>query len=186
MTSWEQFATTEPEMAKVLRHLLGWIPIAYLATVRRDGSPRVHPFCPIFAEDGIYIAIRPDSPKRHDLRRDGRYAMHALPGKRDDEFYMSGRASLVSQAARRKAVVEGAGHTVHADDDVFELHPEYAMTAYWENQGQPDTYAVRKEWRAAGVPPTAPQSNGAVKSNRVNPAPRARAASGSRATRKGS
>jgi len=186
MTSWEEFATAEPEMAKVLRHLLGWIPIAYLATVRRDGSPRVHPFCPIFADDGIYIAIRPDSPKRHDLRNDGRYAMHALPGKRDDEFYMTGRVSLVTDAAMRKDVVQGAGHTVHPEDDVFELYPEYVMTAYWENQGQPDTYPVRKEWRAASLLPAGTKSNGVGKRNGAKPKPRTRAASGSRATRKGS
>ena len=50
--SWELFAAAEPEMARLLRSLLGWIPIAYIATVRRDGSPRVHPFCPIFAGAG--------------------------------------------------------------------------------------------------------------------------------------
>ena len=95
MFTWEEFANAEPDMAKVLRSMLGWIPIAYIATVRRNGSPRVHPFVPIFATERIYIAIPDWSPKRYDLRRDGRFAMHALPGKRDDEFYMTGRASLI-------------------------------------------------------------------------------------------
>jgi hypothetical protein len=188
MSSWEQFATDQPEMAKVLRHLLGWIPIAYIATARKDGSPRLHPFCPIFASDGIYIAVRPTSPKRHDLRNDGRFAMHALPGKRDDEFYMTGRATLVEDADTRKAVVGGAGHTVHPDDDVFELHAEYVMTAHWENMGQPDTYPVRKEWRAGvgalAAPKKTPSNTTAKRANGAKP--KARAASGSRATRKGS
>src|SRR5262245_29488682 len=95
MATWEEFANAEPDMAKVLRHLLGWIPIADLATVRRDGSPRVHPFVPIFANERMYIAIPNWSPKRHDLRNGGRFAMHALPGKRDDEFYLTGSARLV-------------------------------------------------------------------------------------------
>jgi len=189
MTTWEEFAADQPEMAKVLRHLLGWIPIAYIATVRRDGSPRVHPFVPIFAADRMFIAIPEWSPKRHDLRRDGRYAMHALPGKRDDEFYMTGRASLVEDAEMRKAVVDAAKHTVHPTDDVFELSAEYVMTAHWEKQGQPNTYAVRKEWRPAGALLAAPNGVGP---GRRQPAangrarPKARAASGSRATRKGS
>jgi len=168
--SWEQFAAAEPDMAKVLRSSLAWIPICYLATVRRDGSPRVHPFCPIFAGEGMYIAIRPFSAKRHDLRRTGRFAMHSLPGKRDDEFYMTGSARLVEDTDERAAVAAGAGHTVHADDDVFELRASYVMTAYWEKMGQPDTYAVRSEWRA--------ESDGLKNGRRKA----TRGASGSRAT----
>lgn len=183
MTTWEEFAAAEPSMAKVLRSLLGWIPIAYIATVRRDGAPRVHPFVPIFAADRMFIAIPDSSPKRHDLRNDDRFAMHALPGKRDDEFYMIGHASLVEDAETRKAVSDSAKHTIHGTDDVFELTAEYVMTAHWENQGQPDTYAVRKEWRSVGAPLAAP--NGAGRGN-GRARPKARAASGSRATRKGS
>jgi hypothetical protein len=76
--------------------------------------------------------------------------MHALPGKLDAEFYMTGRATRIddNDAATRAAVVAGAGHTVHPVDWVFELGAEYVMTAYWEKMGQPDTYAVRREWRA--------------------------------------
>jgi hypothetical protein len=183
MAAWEEFAAAEPGMAKVLRNLLGWIPIAYIATVRRDGAPRVHPFVPIFAAGRMFIAIPEWSPKRHDLANDGRFAMHALPGKRDDEFYMTGRASLIKDAETRKDVVDAAKHTVHASDDVFELTAEYVMTAYWENQGQPDTFAVRNEWRSVGVPLAGP--NGAGRGN-GRARPKARAASGSRATRKGS
>lgn len=139
-------------MAALLRSLLGWIPIAYLATVRRDGSPRVHPVCPILASDGMYVAVAGESapqpsPKRFDLANDGRYALHALPGKRDDEFYVTGRARFVDDAAERDRVFEAAGHTIRDDDWVFELGIDYAMTAYWENRGQPGTYPVRTHWR---------------------------------------
>lgn len=187
MAAWEEFAAAEPTMAKVLRNLLGWIPIAYIATVRRDGAPRVHPFVPIFAADHMFIAIPDWSPKRHDLASDGRFAMHALPGKRDDEFYLTGRASLVDDPDVRKAVVDAAKHTVHPGDDIFEMSAEYVMTAHWENQGQPDTYAVRKEWRS--VPLAAPNGAGPGRKrsavNGAKPRTKARAASGSRATRKG-
>ncbi len=149
MATWQAFAEAEPEMAAVLRKQLDWIPICYLATTRRDGSPRVHPYCPIFADGRMFIAVAPTSPKRWDLARDGRYAMHALPGKHDAEFYMTGWATRIDDdLATRAAVVAGAGHTVHPVDWVFELGAEYVMTAYWENVGQPDTFAVRCEWRA--------------------------------------
>ena len=154
MATWGELERAQPDMAALLRSLLGWIPIAYLATVRRDGSPRVHPVCPILAGEGMYVAVAgasapQPSPKRFDLANDGRYALHALPGKRDDEFYVTGRARLVEDADERRLVVEAAGHAIRDDDWVFELGINYAMTAYWENVGQPGTYPVRTYWRPA-------------------------------------
>lgn len=149
MASWGEFARAEPEMAKVLQKSLNWIPITYLATVRKDGAPRVHPICPIIGGDRMFVAVAETSPKRYDLRNDGRFAMHALPDKRDDEFYMTGRATMVEDAATRKLVSDSAGHTVHDSDWVFEFDIEQVMTAYWEKMGQPDTYAVRNFWHAA-------------------------------------
>ena len=152
MATWGELERAQPEMAALLRSLLGWIPIAYLATVRRDGSPRVHPVCPILAGEGMYVAVAgasapQPSPKRFDLANDGRYALHALPGKRDDEFYVTGRARLVDDAAERRLVVETAKHSIREDDWVFELGIDYAMTAHWEKVGEPDTYPVRSYWR---------------------------------------
>ena len=152
MARWGELERAQPEMAALLRSLLGWIPIAYLATVRRGGSPRVHPVCPVLAGEGMCVAVAGSSapqpsPKRFDLAHDGRYALHALPGKRDDEFYVTGRARLVEDAAERQLIVETAKHHIRGDDWVFELGIDYAMTAYWEHVGQPGTYPVRTYWR---------------------------------------
>jgi hypothetical protein len=135
MANWSEFEAAEPEMAAIGRRRLKPAPIMMLATVRRSGAPRVHPVCPIFARSGMYIAVAGGgragpSPKRFDLQHDGRYAMHALPGDRDEEFYVTGRARRVSDETERGAVVEAAGHTVHDVDWVFELGIEHAMTAY--------------------------------------------------------
>ena len=58
-----------------------WFSIAYLATSRPDGSPRLHPFCPILAGGRLFAAIPGNSPKGHDLRRDPRLRdpCHARP-----------------------------------------------------------------------------------------------------------
>ena len=148
MATWGEFAETAPEMAEVLLKLLDWIPITYLATVRSDGAPRVHPVVPIIADGRMFVATLSTSPKRLDLVRDGRYAMHALPGKRDDEFYITGRARLLEDGATRALVVEAAKHEIHDDDWIFEFYIEHAMTAYWEKMGQPGTYPVRQSWQA--------------------------------------
>ena len=157
MATWAEFADAAPEMAGLLKGILEWIPITYLATTREDGAPRVHPVCPIFAGGRMFVAMAPDSPKRQDLVRDGRYAMHALPGKwreedgqmrGDDEFYVTGRASRVQGEDIRRAITESAGHEVRPQDWLFEFDIERVMTAYWEKVGQPGTYAVRRYWNA--------------------------------------
>ena len=150
MATWGEFAEARPDMAAVGLALLDKFPVAYLATVRKDGSPRVHPVCPIIAEGRMFVAVPAWSPKRLDLRHDGRYAMHALPGKRDDEFYITGRATPAQDQATRRLVAETAKHEVRPEDWIFEFDIERAMTAYWEKVGQPGTYAVRQFWHAAG------------------------------------
>jgi len=157
MATWAEFEAAEPAMAESARRLLGPAPIMMLATVRRDGAPRVHPVCPIFAGGRMYIAVAgegrervPASPKRWDLARDGRYALHGLPGEQDEEFYCTGRAVRHADEATRAAVSLAAGHTVHAADWIFELGIDRVMTAHWENWTKPDTYAVRRFWRADG------------------------------------
>ena len=148
MVSWGEFAEAEPEMAEVLAKSLAWIPITYLATVRRDGAPRVHPICPIIGKGRMFVAVNQTSPKRLDLKNDGRYAMHALPGKRDEEFYMTGRVTFFDDAPTRELVTRLAAHTVHDSDWLFEFKIERVMTAWWEKQGQPNTYAERRFWHA--------------------------------------
>jgi hypothetical protein len=80
------------------------VGLAFLATVRADGGPRVHPMCPIISDDGLFAFLLP-SPKRADLHRDPRYAMHSFPADdSEDAFYLTGRAMAVDDADVRRAV----------------------------------------------------------------------------------
>ena len=67
-------------------------PVTFLATIRPDGSPRLHPFCPVLAGGRLLAAIPRSSPKGNDLRREPRCAIHALPGPKDDELSIRARA----------------------------------------------------------------------------------------------
>ena len=95
MITWTQFEQQQPALAPVGRgqfyqHGLG---LGFLATVRKDGGPRVHPVCPVISTAGLHVLILP-GPKRADLRRDGRYSLHTEtfpPPREDDGFAVSGR-----------------------------------------------------------------------------------------------
>ena len=97
---WGDLAATRPDIAAAGRRLLytHGIGLEFLATVRADGGPRVHPICPVLTETGLHGMIIP-GPKLNDLRRDPRYALHGEtipPPNQDDAFYVTGIALEVA------------------------------------------------------------------------------------------
>ncbi len=71
MPSWQDFAAAAPELAEFA---FGRINkrLAYLATLKADGAPRVHPVSPFVGAGHLYVYMAPTSPKVRDLGRDGR------------------------------------------------------------------------------------------------------------------
>jgi hypothetical protein len=95
MTSWQEFTQQAPELAAFGKTRFQ-SEVAYLGTLRPDGSPRVHPVTPIMGEQ-LFLFMEPTSPKGKDLQRDGRYALHCSVENSSGgggEFYVKGRATL--------------------------------------------------------------------------------------------
>ena len=108
MITWIEFERQQPALAAAGRAQFyqHGIALGFLATVRKDGGPRVHPVCPVLSPAGLHVLILP-GPKRGDLRRDGRYSLHTetfAPPREDDGFAVSGRATEVADRARRGIV----------------------------------------------------------------------------------
>lgn len=94
MVTWPELRQQRPDLADAGRALLYQfgVGLAFLATARADGRPRVHPVCPVVTDDGLYVLVIP-SPKAGDLSRDGHYALHGFPpAENEDAFYLTGRA----------------------------------------------------------------------------------------------
>ncbi|HEY7659949.1 MAG TPA: pyridoxamine 5'-phosphate oxidase [Actinomycetota bacterium] len=103
---WGEFALAQPDLAEAGRALLyqHGVGLGFLATTRADGGPRVHPMCPLLTDEDLYAFIVP-SPKRLDLHRDGRYALHSFPVERnEDAFSLTGRAAPTSDGAAVEAL----------------------------------------------------------------------------------
>jgi hypothetical protein len=151
MVTWQEFAAAVPALAARGQELLTQfkVGLAFLATVRRDGAPRVHPVCPVLSGRGLFVLITRESPKRGDLERDGRYALQTFPQPKagSDEFYLAGRAVRVDDVGRRAAVLRDARHQADASEIVFELLIERAMHTRWENVLTPAMRPVREQWR---------------------------------------
>ena len=144
MASWPEFVSAAPRLAAQVRALFQQYGqgLGYLATVRADGGPRVHPVAPVITDDGLFCFIIP-SPKRRDLERDGRYALHSFPPEHtNDEAYLAGTAAPVTDLGR---VAELAGRfraTGQVDWRLFELSIDVAVVgrtgpAYqvWRDRG---------------------------------------------------
>ncbi|MGB8962209.1 MAG: pyridoxamine 5'-phosphate oxidase family protein [Pseudonocardiaceae bacterium] len=76
MTSWTDFAAAQPDLARRVKQCFAIRKHATLATLRRDGSPRISGIEVDFDDDGLYLGMMPGSLKALDLRRDPRLALH--------------------------------------------------------------------------------------------------------------
>ncbi|MEV8518095.1 pyridoxamine 5'-phosphate oxidase [Dactylosporangium sp. NPDC051484] len=129
MASWADFAAAEPELATAIRTLVcQYGPgLGYLATVRPDGGPRIHPVSPVITDEGLYCFVLA-SPKRHDLDRDGRYSLHSFPSTdSDDEAYLSGRATPVTDEPLTARLATTMRAAPAVDWRLYELTVDVAM-----------------------------------------------------------
>jgi hypothetical protein len=144
---WSGFERDAPELAEAGRALFTQfgVGLAYLATIRPDGGPRLHPMCPLIAEDGLFAFLIP-SPKERDLLRDGRFAMHAFPPEEvDDEFCLTGTATAIAPGSLRDVLAEAHTAKVALDHRLFEFDIETALLARYRFRGDwPPTYT---RWR---------------------------------------
>src|SRR3954453_8438618 len=110
--SWKSLEDHQPELAAFAAERLNG-KVAYLATTRKDGSPRVHPMTPIIGQGHLFVFMEPTSPKGHDLRRDGRYAIHCSVNDTSGasgEFIVTGRAHFVDSSELRALAVQLASY----------------------------------------------------------------------------
>ena len=156
MHSWGDFNRLEPGLAgqggKILYHF--GVGLAFLATVRPDGGPRLHPMCPLLTAEALCAFIIP-SPKQRDLVRDGRFALHSFPMEdNEDAFYISGRGTAIID---RECRAEFAAQFVHErsaigvpeparDHMLFELLIECAMLT--RTTGHGDHEPVHTIWQS--------------------------------------
>ena len=144
MSSWKEFRQQVPDLAEFGQSRLA-SNVAYLGTIRADGSPRVHPVTPIIGEQ-LFLFMEPTSPKGKDLQRDPRYTLHCAVEDSDGgggEFYVRGQATLVQDPAVRAQAVAAASYSPADRYILFVLSVNFAfMNVY--NEGQPNP----QRWRA--------------------------------------
>jgi hypothetical protein len=123
MASWGDFEAQAPALAAFGAERLT-AAATYLANLRLNGTPRVHPVAPIVGGGRLLVFMEPTSPKARDLRERDWYALHnGVPDTfgTGGEFFVSGRASLLDNPQLRTVASKAATYRPEDRYVLFEL-----------------------------------------------------------------
>ena len=124
MASWAEIEAQAPELAALARELLDARKHKTLATIRKDGSPRISGTEADVVDGDLWWGSMPGSVKARDLQRDPRFALHsgsADPPEWSGDAKVSGRAEEVDDDARRSALVAAQGNDGEGSPGEFHL-----------------------------------------------------------------
>lgn len=142
--SWKILEAQHPELGAFGAERLNG-KVAYLATLRKDGAPRVHPITPIIGHGHLFVFMEPTSPKGHDLQRDGRYAIHGSVSDTSGasgEFMVTGRAHLIDNPEVRALAARLSSYRPADRYILFELDVERAASTHY-----PEERPMRQSWK---------------------------------------
>jgi hypothetical protein len=137
--SWKAFEEDSPGLARLGYEKLNK-KIAYLATLKKDGSPRLHPVTPFIGNGMLFIFTEPSSPKIRDLKRDRRYALHCTVGGEGSliEILVSGEAVVISDpGVREQAEIIAASSVVIESYVLFEFQIKRVLVVEYDEERKP-------------------------------------------------
>jgi hypothetical protein len=150
MARWEQLVADEPELTAQVKESFDARVHHMLATVRRDGGPRISGTEVIFALGDIWLGSMWNSPKARDLIRDGRYALHS--GSHDPPDWtgdakLAGRAIEMKDPVTIRSVQATRGEWPPGRFHLFRLEIEEAISLRLPD---PPEHLVATRWREGG------------------------------------
>ena len=100
MTRWKDFAADQPDFAARVQQLFKSQKHMTIATLRRDGSPRISGTEVELDADELVLGMMPGSLKARDLLRDARLALHSpsVDPPSGDESAWPGDAKIAGRA----------------------------------------------------------------------------------------
>jgi hypothetical protein len=143
MARWVEFEGEAPELAAAVRRLFDAHKHKTLATLRRDGGPRISGTECEFRDGDLWFGSMWMARKAVDLRRDPRFALHS--GSEDppegDPSTWSGDAKLSGRAVEMTDAPVLAGEPTH----LFRADIDEVV---WTRVGTPADHLVIDLWRA--------------------------------------
>jgi len=113
MASWSEFEAAEPDFAARVRKLMRSRKHLTMATLRRDGSPRISGTEVQFSGEHLQIGSMPRAVKAIDLRRDPRVAIHGPTHDPTSGGAWRGEAKVAGRAV--EVASDGDGNSFRID-----------------------------------------------------------------------
>lgn len=151
MATWSEFAAAAPELAARVQQYFSRHPHKVLATVRRDGSPRVSGIEAELREGELWLGGMPRARKFDDLRRDPRLALHSGsddPPRWTGDAKVAGRAVEVTEPEVLRRFAAGAGGERGPSPEVgqLELFRVDIAEAVVVRLGKPANHLLIEDW----------------------------------------
>ena len=112
---WSELETRQPRLAELGRRRLLAPGVVLVATIRRDGTPRVSPVEPYLMDDDLWLSMLWQSTKAKDLSRDSRIHVHNIITSRDGgdgEFKVRGRAEAADDPVVQRRYAEAVADSL--------------------------------------------------------------------------
>ena len=157
MATFADVVSQEPEFAARVRAAFDARRHKYLATLRRDGSPRISGIEMDFVAGEPWLAGMPGSVKFTDLRRDPRFALHSGSGEGESftgDGKLNGRAVPVTDPDKRADFAAEAGVAPqHMGFELFRVELDQVVLVALNDE---KTALMVSSWRpATGLTTTA-------------------------------
>jgi len=152
VATWGDFSRSEPEFAKLVKARFDSHKHKMLATLRKDGSPRISGIEATFANGQLWLGMMPGSLKALDLRRDPRLALHSAsvdPEMPEGDAKLAGRATEHTDDGTKNsfaaAVKDASGEDMPPGPfHLFSIDIEEAVLI---RVGDPADHLVIETWR---------------------------------------
>jgi hypothetical protein len=151
MASWSELEREVPELTAFARSRFDAHKHKSLATIRRDGSPRVSGIEVEFRLGEMWLGSMTFARKGGDLRRDPRFALHAgmdEPEAHTGDAKVAGLAVLVDDATEVRAYLEAGSATVDQPVEPFDLFRVDIAEPVTIRLGDPPDHLVIESWHA--------------------------------------
>jgi hypothetical protein len=144
MASWSEIEAEVPELAGHARSMFDAHVNKTIATLRRDGSPRISGTELIFAEGELWFGSMWQSLKARDLQRDPRFALHSGSDDPPDwlgDAKLAGRAVEVTDPDAKARII--GGHAPPGPNHLFRADILELSTV---RLGEPRDHLVIDAW----------------------------------------
>ncbi|HEX5268461.1 MAG TPA: pyridoxamine 5'-phosphate oxidase family protein [Acidimicrobiales bacterium] len=140
MVSWREFADADAELSARVLELFTSYKHHTVATIRRDGSPRISGTEVVFEEGELILGMMTGTRRAEDLLRDPRLAIHShsVDPPEEGQGSWSGEAKLSGRAVPRPAGASGP-----SDADWFRVELSAVVVT---RLGDPADHLLIESW----------------------------------------